>query len=216
MTYSTLQRPERLPASYSEFSPNAIMAIKGSERAVENLPERHTLGTVKTDREGVDIENTAPLQHQSTYFYVYEAANDDAGLKYAVDLDVIKARSQISGSDSSFKSRSAAFKESLLHRDASCIFTDGPFHKGDEWFDLIVENRPQTAGPDEDVSELTTVDDRRNGMLLGLEAHVVTESRKVVVGRSSTGGGRGGALSRPWTCLYTRRELAWTRGWSSR
>ncbi|KAJ7712939.1 hypothetical protein B0H16DRAFT_1899737 [Mycena metata] len=150
------------------------------------------LGAVKTDREGVDIGNTAPLQHQGTYFYVYKAANDDAALKYAVDLDVIKARSQISGSDSSFKTRSATFKGSLLNRDASCIFTDVPplfcegthiipFHKGDEWFNLIVKNRPQTAGPDEDVSDLTIVDDTRNGMLLGIEAHVVAELRQVVV-----------------------------------
>ncbi|KAJ7784972.1 hypothetical protein DFH07DRAFT_786395 [Mycena maculata] len=114
-------------------------------------------------------------------------ASRAAALRYAVDPDVIKARSNISASDNSIH---AAFKDSLLQRDASCIFTDVPpllcegthiipFHKGDEWFDLIVKNRP--ASPDEDVSALTTVDDRRNGMLLGLEVHVVAESRQVVV-----------------------------------
>lgn len=62
------------------------------------------------------------------------------------------------------------------------LFCEGthiiPYHKGDEWFDLIVKNRP---APDEDKSTLTAVDDARNGMLLGVEAHIVTESRQVVV-----------------------------------
>ncbi|KAJ7769504.1 hypothetical protein B0H16DRAFT_1307519 [Mycena metata] len=112
-----------------------------------------------------------------------------AALQYAVDPDVIKARSQFSGSDSSIHRRKIAFKESLLKRDASCIFTNTPpqfcegthiiaFHKGDEWFDLIVKNRP---APNEDKSTLTTVDGRRNGMLVGLEVHAVTESREVAV-----------------------------------
>ncbi|KAF7371615.1 hypothetical protein MVEN_00017000 [Mycena venus] len=147
------------------------------------------LGTVKSDREGVDIVNTALLQDRGTYFYVYDASDDDAALQYAVDLDVIKARSHISASDSSIRARDAAFKDSLLQRDASCIFTSKPplfcegahiipFHKGDEWFDLIVKNRP---APDENVSTLTTVDDTRNGMLLDSNAHIVADSRHVVV-----------------------------------
>ena len=35
------------------------------------------LGTVKTDREGVDIVDTALLQDRGTYFYVYDAPDDD-------------------------------------------------------------------------------------------------------------------------------------------
>ncbi|KAJ6530689.1 hypothetical protein B0H19DRAFT_1191825 [Mycena capillaripes] len=148
------------------------------------------LGTVKSDREGVDIGNTALLQDRGTYFYVYDAPDDNAALQYAVDLDVIKARSHTSASDTSARNRATSFKESLVQRDASCIFTNAPpllcqgthiipFHKGDEWFDLIVKSRP--ASPNEDVSTLTTVDDRRNGMLLGAEAHIVAESRQVAV-----------------------------------
>ncbi|KAJ6473663.1 hypothetical protein C8R45DRAFT_874131 [Mycena sanguinolenta] len=148
------------------------------------------LGTVKSDRAAADLADNALLQNQAVYFYVYDASDDDAALRYAVDLDVIKARSHISASDSSIKARGTAFKTSLIGRDASCIFTNKPplfcegthiipFHKGDEWFDLIVKNRP--ASPDEDVSTLTTVDDRRNGMLLGVEAHIVAELRQVVV-----------------------------------
>ncbi|KAF7333904.1 hypothetical protein MSAN_02403200 [Mycena sanguinolenta] len=148
------------------------------------------LGTVKSDREGVDVADNASLQGEAIYFYVYEALDDAAALQYAVDLDVIKARSAVSVSDSSVHARERAFKNSLLQRDASCIFTDKPpmfcqgahiipFHKGDEWFDLIVKNRP--ASSDEDVSTLTTVDNVRNGMLLGVEAHIATEPRQVVV-----------------------------------
>ncbi|KAJ7925799.1 hypothetical protein B0H13DRAFT_1113789 [Mycena leptocephala] len=148
------------------------------------------LGAVKSDRAGADLADTALLQDRGTYFYVYDAPNDDAALRYAVDPDVIKARSHISASDSSIRARDAAFKESLLRRDASCIFTNKPplfcegthiipFHKGDEWFGLIVKNRP--ASPDEDVSTLTTVDDPRNGMLLDSNAHIVADSRHVVV-----------------------------------
>ncbi|KAJ7800957.1 hypothetical protein B0H14DRAFT_2386792, partial [Mycena olivaceomarginata] len=147
------------------------------------------LGTVKSNREGVDIVDTALLQDRGTYFYVYDAPDDDAALRYAVDPDVIKAHSHISASESSARTREAAFKDSLLRRDASCIFTNKPsmicqgthiipFHKGDEWFDLIVKNRPAA---DEDTSTLTTVDDLRNGMLLGVEAHIMTEARQAVV-----------------------------------
>ncbi|KAJ7208827.1 hypothetical protein GGX14DRAFT_453432 [Mycena pura] len=146
-------------------------------------------GTVKSDRAAAGLADSALLQNQAIYFYVYEASDEDAALQYAVDLDVIKARSHISASNSSVVGRIAAFKDSLLRRDASCIFTGKPpvfcegthiipYHKGDEWFDLIVKNRPAA---DEDKSTLTTVDDIRNGMLLGVEAHIVTESRQVVV-----------------------------------
>ncbi|KAJ7919235.1 hypothetical protein B0H13DRAFT_1868754 [Mycena leptocephala] len=151
------------------------------------------LGTVKSDREGVDIVDTALLQDRGTYFYElfriqYSSMTSRAAtLRYAVDPDVIKARSHVSTSDSSIRARGDAFKDSLLQRGASCIFTDVPpllcegthiipFHK---WFDLIVKNRPASA--DDDVSDLTTVNDRRNGMLLGLEVHVLAESRQVVV-----------------------------------
>ncbi|KAF7371518.1 ER-Golgi vesicle protein transport Sft2 [Mycena venus] len=123
------------------------------------------LGTVKSDREGVDIVDPALLQDRGTYFYVYDAPNDDAALRYAVDPDVIKACSHISASDSSIRARDAAFKDSLVQRDASCVFTSKPplfcegahiipFHKGDEWFDLIVKNRPAA---DKNKSTLTTV-----------------------------------------------------------
>ena len=118
------------------------------------------LGTVKSDRAGADLADNAHLQSQAIYFYVYDASDDDgwshpnylaftydppraAALQYAVDLDVIKARSHISASDSSARNRATSFKESLLRRDASCIFTNKPplfckgthiipFHKGDE------------------------------------------------------------------------------------
>ncbi|KAJ6557111.1 hypothetical protein B0H10DRAFT_2121174 [Mycena sp. CBHHK59/15] len=147
------------------------------------------LGTVKSDRAGADLADNALLQSQAIYFYVYDASDDDAALQYAVDLDIIKARSHISASDSSAWARDATFKDSLLQRDASCIFTNKPpmicqgthiipFHKGDEWFDLIVKNRPAA---DEDTSTLTTVDDLQNGMLLGVEAHIMAEARQVVV-----------------------------------
>ncbi|KAJ7281354.1 hypothetical protein C8J57DRAFT_1463594 [Mycena rebaudengoi] len=100
--------------------------------------------------------------------------------------------------------RVLSFKESLVDRDASCIFTNAPllfcrgthiipkFHKGEEVgavhrlctrriivLPVIVKNRPASA--DEDVSTLTTVDDRRNGMLLGVDVHITAESRQLVV-----------------------------------
>ncbi|KAJ7023795.1 hypothetical protein C8F04DRAFT_1401491 [Mycena alexandri] len=147
------------------------------------------LGTIRSHRADADLVETVPLQDEGTYFYVYDAADDDAALKYAVDPEVIKARSHISASDSSVQARTAAFKESLEQRDASCIFTNAPqlvcqgthiipLHKGDEWFDLIVKNRPAA---DEDKSTLTTVNDQRNGMLLRAELHIVAELRNVVV-----------------------------------
>jgi hypothetical protein len=125
--------------------------------------------------------------------------------KYAVDLDVMKARSHMSASDSSNRARDAAFKNSLLRQDASFIFTNKPpmichiipFHEYDkvaprplpsvylnnrfiQWFDLTVKNRP-AADEDTSISTLTTVNDLRKGMLLGVEAHVMAEAGQVVV-----------------------------------
>ncbi|KAJ6618430.1 hypothetical protein B0H10DRAFT_1947613 [Mycena sp. CBHHK59/15] len=145
------------------------------------------LGTVRRHRKGADIGDDGSLLEQRAYFYVYAAVDKDASLKYAVDPEVIKPRSNVSSSNSS--TRASSFKASLVDRDASCIFTDAPplfcegthiipFHKSDEWFDLIVKNRPASG---EDVSTLTRVNDQRNGMLLGLEPHIVVESRQVVV-----------------------------------
>ncbi|KAJ7134263.1 hypothetical protein C8R44DRAFT_869926 [Mycena epipterygia] len=110
------------------------------------------------------IADVELLQEQGAYFCVYAALDRDVALQYVVDPEVIKARSDVSSSSSA----SESFRVSLVDRDASCIFTDAPplFCKGTH----IVP-----------VHET----DERNGMLLGLEPHIVTESRQVVVVKTS-------------------------------
>ncbi|KAJ7492928.1 hypothetical protein B0H11DRAFT_2006665 [Mycena galericulata] len=147
------------------------------------------LGTVKSDRQGSDLANTAPLQDQGRYFYIYNAPDDNAALQYAVDPEILKTRSNTPTVDTAMRNRAASFKQVLVNRDAKCVFTgwaddfcEGshiiPFHKGDEWFELIVKNRPRYG---EDVSTLTKVDDPRNGILLDGGIHRMAELKRVVV-----------------------------------
>ncbi|KAJ7246669.1 hypothetical protein C8J57DRAFT_1724736 [Mycena rebaudengoi] len=143
------------------------------------------LGTVNAARDGQEIAHNAHIQDQAIYYYTYTAAPNGAP-QYAVDLEAANMRSNVSSSSSS---RVDEFRVKLIQRDAACIFTDAPstvcigshiipFHKGDEWFDLIVKSR--LAG-DEDVHSLNTINDFRNGMLLAFEQHHLFDRRQLVV-----------------------------------
>jgi hypothetical protein len=105
------------------------------------------LGTVMLaieNRDGADIANTALLQDQGIYFYAYDApdaqtishasmTSGTAALRYAMDPEA----SNISTSHGSVQARAPSFKESLVDRDASCIFTNAPplFFRGTHYLE---------------------------------------------------------------------------------
>ncbi|KAJ7211111.1 hypothetical protein C8J57DRAFT_1606022 [Mycena rebaudengoi] len=137
------------------------------------------LGTVKSDREGVDIifsKIKAPTSTSMTLLSTITIAV----LRYAVDPDVIKARSQVStpSGPGATPSRTRYSNETPRAYSPMCRLCSAKGH--------ILSHFTRVTSPDEDISALTTVNNRRNGMLLGLEVHVVAESRQVVVVHMST------------------------------
>ncbi|KAF9519465.1 hypothetical protein BS47DRAFT_1358081 [Hydnum rufescens UP504] len=88
-------------------------------------------------------------------------------LSHAVDPKVVKTGT--TGLSQTTETRDA-FRDELLGRDGQCVFTGAdavvmhiiPFKCGSEWFRRIVENR---AHDDENVENLTDINDIRNGML---------------------------------------------------
>ncbi|KAI0248995.1 hypothetical protein BJV78DRAFT_1130395 [Lactifluus subvellereus] len=131
-----------------------------------------------------DIGNEGPLEDRGVYRY-YDP------LRYAIDPSVINLRSTVASGQSSHSGTSTLRQEfcaELAERDACCVFTCHPryqamdiipFARPDEaslhhissyehyrtyvsqWFQLIVASR-LTYG--EDVSDLNSVNDIRNGM----------------------------------------------------
>ncbi|KIJ25382.1 hypothetical protein M422DRAFT_38784 [Sphaerobolus stellatus SS14] len=122
------------------------------------------------------------LEHGTYYFQPKETDNV---FKYAVDLEVIQARSAFNSSASS--SRDASFSVNLRERDGACVFTGAsdtvkgmhiiPHRKGDEWLQLIIANRPN----DELVSDMNSIDDIRNGMISSEHIHGLFDSRRAVI-----------------------------------
>ncbi|KAJ7639352.1 hypothetical protein FB45DRAFT_905375 [Roridomyces roridus] len=146
-------------------------------------------GAIKTDRAGVAMGDEDTLNDETIYYFVTNAADDAAALRYAVDPEVMKSRSSHSTSSTSMRTAQDRFKDSLIQRDVVCVFTNSskltcqgshiiPFHKGDEWLDFVVQNRP-TEG--EDVSDLNSIHDIRNGLLLTGDLHHLMDHKHVAV-----------------------------------
>jgi hypothetical protein len=154
------------------------------------------IGVLK-DEQGNEIALDGELVDQGVYHYIVP---DQNVLAHAVDLEVIKQRSQLSsettGSHEDFRTR-------LLERDGCCVWTsmEGigmyiiPYGRGDEacshysyhgmqakftilqWLRRIIDNRPH----DENLDSLT-IDDIQNGIYAhdNLHNHYF-EPRHVVV-----------------------------------
>ncbi|KAF7322542.1 Lactamase-B domain-containing protein [Mycena chlorophos] len=125
-------------------------------------------GTIQYD--AVPVAEDEPLIPYQTYEFV--PANPTADLfDIAVDMEVIARRSQLS-TDSSCTTE---FKDSLRERDVHCVFTGQTafwtegmhlvaVHKGDQWFNLITQNRAAVADADEVFPN--GIDGPENGMLV--------------------------------------------------
>ncbi|KAJ7473168.1 hypothetical protein B0H11DRAFT_2430528 [Mycena galericulata] len=82
------------------------------------------------------------------------------------------------------------FRTTVSERDVSCIFTNTaitmcqgihivPFSKGDTWLKQIIESR--IAEDDEDVTNFTSINEIRNGMLVANTIHTMIDQKNLVV-----------------------------------
>ncbi|KAH9959463.1 hypothetical protein BC827DRAFT_1134615 [Russula dissimulans] len=134
-----------------------------------------------------DIGDEGGLVDQGVYHYVVNATDP---LARAIDLEVIKQRSTIISSESAHSGSSSTrnnFLKDLVERDGTCVFSGFPFvegvhiipyARGDEWFQLIISNR---HAYDEDVSDLLSINDIRNGLLVQPNLHNLIDSRQLVI-----------------------------------
>ena len=129
-------------------------------------------------------------------------------LARAIDLEVIKQRSAVPSSEPPHSGSSSTrnnFLEHLVERDGDCVFSgfpvaEGvhiiPYARGDEvyslpmyfleyslnclsqWFQTIISNR---HAYDEDVSDLLSINDIRNGLLVRPDLYNLIDSRQFVI-----------------------------------
>lgn len=118
------------------------------------------IGVLK-DEQGNEIALDGELVDQGVYHYIVP---DQNVLAHAIDLEVIKQRSQVSSETMRLHEN---FRTKLLERDGCCVWTglDGlgmhiiPYERGDEWLQSIIDNRPH----DENIDAFT-INDTRNGI----------------------------------------------------
>jgi len=134
-----------------------------------------------------DIGDEGELVDQGIYHYVVEATDP---LARAIDLEVIKLRSTILSSESAHSGSTSTrnnFRDALIERDGACVFSHSsfvtgihiiPYARGDEWFQLIIGSRHPY---EEDVSELASINDIRNGLLIQPTLHFAIDSRQFVI-----------------------------------
>jgi len=150
------------------------------------------------DEEGNEITLNGALLDQGIYRYIVP---NDNPLAHAVDLEVIKQRSQVPSETTATRE---AFRTELSERDGCCVWTgeEGtgihiiPFRRGDQaclhysfpsliaelgillqWLQLIIANRPHHEG-----LESLSINDIRNGCLAQATLHYTYfDPRKVVV-----------------------------------
>ncbi|KAH9973563.1 hypothetical protein BGW80DRAFT_1459043 [Lactifluus volemus] len=122
-----------------------------------------------------DIGDEGALEDQGVYQYCYSSAEGHP-LRHAVDLYAITRSPTPDITDASSSLISLCeeqFREILERRDGGCIFSRGspaicvaahiiPCVLGDKWFQSLIRSR---NAYDEDVTDLHSVDDVRNGFL---------------------------------------------------
>ncbi|KAJ6508757.1 hypothetical protein C8R45DRAFT_1208371 [Mycena sanguinolenta] len=136
------------------------------------------------DDEGISDDD---LLDAGEYHFVRSGANDgdDDILAHAVDPEAMTYSDASQTTDARHKSRLI-----VAERDVSCVFTNTaasmsrgihivPWSKGDAWLKQILETRFPEQG--EDIQNLTSTDDIRNGMLVSNNLHPMLEHKKMVV-----------------------------------
>jgi hypothetical protein len=154
---------------------------------------------VLNDEQGNAIPLDGELDDQGVYHYVVPNQNV---LAHAIDLEVIKQRSQVSSETAGTRKDFRDFGAKVLERDGRCVWTGLrgvgmyiiPYRRGDEvcspyycpgrrskllqWLQCIIHNRPH----DEELDSLT-IGDIRNGIYAdnSLHSHLFDPRHAVVL-----------------------------------
>ncbi|KAJ7689119.1 hypothetical protein B0H17DRAFT_1067041 [Mycena rosella] len=136
-------------------------------------------GTIATDDfDGAELLDNDAI-NAGSYYFVREGGADV--LDHAVDPEALTY---------SHASQTTNTRDLLATRDQYCVFTamaaeccQGthivPFSKGDAWLKQIVDSRIPEDG--EIVSDLTSINEIRNGMLVSNTLHPLVDKKKLVV-----------------------------------
>ncbi|KAI0266161.1 hypothetical protein BC834DRAFT_843212 [Gloeopeniophorella convolvens] len=137
-----------------------------------------------------EVGGEEELCARSLYFFRPDANDSDALGPQAIGMDAIKEQSSVRGTPTSTQER---FKEELLERDVCCIFTGArasgvegahiiPFIKQDEWIQMIIQSRtPDPLHPRDNVQDLTSINDVRNGISVNATIHKLLGIREYAV-----------------------------------
>ncbi|KAJ7091567.1 hypothetical protein B0H15DRAFT_836667 [Mycena belliarum] len=118
------------------------------------------------------------------YYYNWDSNGDASDEPLVLDVCAQASESRDVAEDNHTRE---SFRNDLAERDVSCIFTNAalsqcqrahivPFSRGDVGIEHIVNNRLH-----EDVANLTSINDTRNGMLLSNTIHPMFDAKKAVV-----------------------------------
>ncbi|KAJ7046173.1 hypothetical protein C8F04DRAFT_987884 [Mycena alexandri] len=158
----------RKPVKYLRFLAYCILGVDGLIASEEFEGD-----------ELADDERLGP----GVYYFV--RAGDEDALEHAVDPEALT----YSHAPETTNTREN-FRTLVAERDVACIFTNTnvescqgvhivPFSRGDEWMKEVVQSR--IPEDNEDVSNLSIVNDIRNGMLVSNVLHPVIDKKKLVV-----------------------------------
>ncbi|KAI0266140.1 hypothetical protein BC834DRAFT_875637 [Gloeopeniophorella convolvens] len=136
---------------------------------------------------GMQVSDGAEPRGKSLYLFRPDADGSDPLGPHSIDMEAIKVRSPFNGTPTSTRNR---FKEDLIERDFHCIFTGFPHAKGthmipfvkqDEWIQIIIRSRAPDPLHDDNVEDLTSINDIRNGMSVNPMIHVELGNREYAV-----------------------------------
>ncbi|KAJ7482807.1 hypothetical protein B0H11DRAFT_1862672 [Mycena galericulata] len=156
------------PAKYLQYLGYCILGVPGIiTRDLDGEP-------------GEEISDEDPLD-AGVYRFIHERdvlahAVDPAALTYSHSPETTNTRDN--------------FRTIVAERDVSCVFTNTaikmckgihivPYKQGDSWLKQIIESRfPEE---DEDVTNLTSINDIRNGILVANTIHPMIDQKNLVV-----------------------------------
>ncbi|KAI0266163.1 hypothetical protein BC834DRAFT_969666 [Gloeopeniophorella convolvens] len=137
-----------------------------------------------------EVSGDEELREQSLYFFRPDANDSDLLGPQAIDMDAVGEQSSVRGTPTITRDK---FREELLKRDLRCVFTgtrvsmvEGahiiPFIKQDEWIQMIIQSRtPDPLHPHDNVQDLTSINDTRNGISVTANIHQLLRIREYAV-----------------------------------
>ncbi|KAK6971393.1 hypothetical protein R3P38DRAFT_2587220 [Favolaschia claudopus] len=177
--------PVNTPCKYLRYLGYSIIGLNGVLTRRDPALEDDSDGSNEKNNvdDDEDIEQSASLN----FYFTREGGGGDISY-HAVDPAAFSTASATSAGSRE------SFREDLIGRDYACVFTNQhqgicegthiiPFSKGDVWLAQILETRlPVDEG--ETLSNLKSINDIRNGMLVSRAVHPLLEKKQMAVLRT--------------------------------